>query len=1380
MEPAPRAAHAVSAQPDEVGPAAASRTWLRVLATCLGLLGLAFVQDPGLIAADTKLDLALDPGGFLSRAVHLWDDLGASGQLQNQAYGYLWPMGPFFLVGGWLDLPAWVVQRLWMALVILVAFVGAERLARAFGVRSDLAAILVGLAYALSPRMLTTLGPISIEAWPSAMAPWVLLPLVRGAVTGSPRRAALLSGLAVAMVGGVNAAATFAVLPLGVVWLLTRSPGPRRTSMMIWWPVFTALGTLWWLVPLFVLGQYSPPFLDYIESASNTTFSTTIFDALRGTSDWVPYVDSTWRAGNDLIRTPSLVIDSGAVLLLGLGGLMLPRNPHRSFLALAVLAGLVLVTAGHVGVVQGWTAPQLQELLDGPLAPLRNVHKFDPVIRLPLVLGLGLLVQAVLDRLRSTPANVGGPGAAPRINQHVLVGTAVLAVLGAAVPLLAGRVTPAGSFPEVPDHWSEAAAWLGDQPGAALLVPGSSFGEYVWGSPHDEPMQSLAGSRWAVRNAVPLTPAGNIRMLDEVERRLGQGRGSPALSAYLARAGFSHLVVRNDLARASDVPDPVLVHQAIAASPGLRRVATFGASVGGEAHLEDDDDNRVLINSGWQDEYPAIEIFAVTDYWSEAQTSAGTPIVVGGPEDLLDLVELDLLGDGPAVLAADTESGAAPGTVLLTDGLRATERHFGRVHDGASVTLADDDPRRMSKPIRDYRIDIDDRWSTTAAYEGGTPSASSSMSDANALGAVQPGQQPYAAVDGDPSTAWVSNLEDDEAAWWQLELESTTEVDSVRVTAGRSDTEVVRVRTAHSLSPSVTLEPGATRTVPVGDATDWLRVEDASGRPGHRMSLTEVQVPGTSVRRLLVLPALPDTWPAPDAIALRRVGDARTGCATVDRAVRCVAGREIAPEEAGTFERQVSLPASAAYTPTLTVRARPGNPLVTQLLDALPVGISASTAGVPDVRASALAAVDGNLGTAWTTSLPDFRPELRLSWLGVRRVRGIELEVSPDTAARLPERLQVRWPGGSTDLALDEDGSARFTPVRTDQLTLRVLDAEPVTSLDFDSRALPVPVGVSELRVRGLSYLPVALPRRAVRVPCGSGPRVVVDGTSYPTSVTASPARLYAGKAVPAQVCDSAPIYLAPGQHRIAVEATETLVGDSLVLESGSAADLGSTPAGLVREDPVSATVDPAGDGTLALRQNLNVGWVAVQDGQRLQSVQVDGWRQGWLLTSDEEVALTFAPDRTYRTGLALGGVAFVLLVVLLLVPQHRWGLVEAPAVGSARVPAVALILVATACGGLLSGWPGAIAAWVCLPLGAELARRAAGAGLVVLAGLMAPATIAYALRPWGDAGPWAGGIAWPHHLLVAACLLPLGFLLRRRHGGERLRKRRPGFSTSR
>ncbi|MDO9455305.1 alpha-(1-_3)-arabinofuranosyltransferase family protein, partial [Nocardioides sp.] len=370
---------------------------LRLAAACALLVGLAFVQDPGFIVPDTKFDLVSAPGDFLARALHLWDEEGAFGQVQNQAYGYLWPMGPFFAIGDLVGIPDWAVQRAWQALVLCVAFVGTARLGRALGVRSDAACLVAAAAYALSPRMLTTLGPISIEAWPSAVAPWVLLPLVVGATRGSPRRAAALSALAVAMIGGVNAAATFAVVPLGAVWVLTRTRGPRRRSLMVWWPTFTALGTLWWLVPLLLLGSYSPPFLDFIENSSVTTFPTTLVDALRGTSDWVPYIDSSSRAGNDLVTTGYLAVNSGVVLLVGFVGLLDRTNPHRRFLGLGLGIGVVMVTAGHVGAVDGWFASDVRVLLDGALAPLRNVHKFDPIIRLPLVLGLAWALDRVLS-----------------------------------------------------------------------------------------------------------------------------------------------------------------------------------------------------------------------------------------------------------------------------------------------------------------------------------------------------------------------------------------------------------------------------------------------------------------------------------------------------------------------------------------------------------------------------------------------------------------------------------------------------------------------------------------------------------------------------------------------------------------------------------------------------------------------------------------------------------------------------------------------------------------------------------------------------------------------------------------------------------------------
>ena len=72
-------------------------------------------SSPGLITFDTKLDLQFDPGGFLARSLSLWNGDSAVGGLQNQASGYLFPMGPAFLLGHALGVPMWVWERLWSA-----------------------------------------------------------------------------------------------------------------------------------------------------------------------------------------------------------------------------------------------------------------------------------------------------------------------------------------------------------------------------------------------------------------------------------------------------------------------------------------------------------------------------------------------------------------------------------------------------------------------------------------------------------------------------------------------------------------------------------------------------------------------------------------------------------------------------------------------------------------------------------------------------------------------------------------------------------------------------------------------------------------------------------------------------------------------------------------------------------------------------------------------------------------------------------------------------------------------------------------------------------------------------------------------------------------
>src|SRR6516164_6395709 len=248
--------------------------WVGWLACCLLLALLPFVTAPGDIIADSKLDLAVNPARFLARALSLWDPQ-QFGQLQNQANGYLFPIGPFFAFGRLAAVPPWILQRLWISAVLIAAFAGTARLAGRLGIGAPWTRAAAGFAYALSPMALTMLGEYSGEYLPQAMAPWIIIPLAGAAGTAAarPARAAARSAVAVALCSGTNAACTAAALLPAVIYILTR-PAGGRWRLLAWWAPAVVLATLWWSVPLALLAKYGVSFLPYTESASVTTSAT--------------------------------------------------------------------------------------------------------------------------------------------------------------------------------------------------------------------------------------------------------------------------------------------------------------------------------------------------------------------------------------------------------------------------------------------------------------------------------------------------------------------------------------------------------------------------------------------------------------------------------------------------------------------------------------------------------------------------------------------------------------------------------------------------------------------------------------------------------------------------------------------------------------------------------------------------------------------------------------------------------------------------------------------------------------------------------------------------------------------------------------------------
>ena len=886
-----------------------------------------------------------------------------------------------------------------------------------------------------------------------ALLPWVIVPLVSGSRWGSARRAAMRSGVAVLCMGGVNAAANLAVLPLPLLFLLTRGSGPRKRALTGWWLLAVLLASLWWLLPLALLGRYSPPFLDWIENAHITTTATSLVESLRGNSNWLALLTGPFGpqrpAGWWLATTPLAVVDTALVAALGLYGLARRDLPERRWLVLGLLAGLVGVTFGHLGALAPPVAGFENHLLDGVLAAFRNVHKFQPMVTLPLVLAaghvVGLLTSAAVGRTSSQV--FPRPAALGSLALVVLVGA------GMAMPALKGSLAPPGAYQSVPAYEQQAADWLGQHSGqgSVLVVPGSSFAELTWGTTQDDPLQALGKVDWAVRSAVPLTPAGTIRMLDAVQQRLATGTGSDGLATYLARAGVGFLLMRNDLAYGpADAPRPVLVHQAIDDSPGLELVARFGPDVGGSTT------DGVEADQGLEQSHPALEVYRVQPSVPPVQAIpvADSPRVLGGSESLLAMDDAGVFRGLPATAlgARDDRFG---GPLVVTDGLARRDRNFGQIDDSTSGVLAATEPSRSLGSVPDY-LPPDAGPPTTARYLSAQVTASSSASDVYALDGSRPYEQPYAGVDGSIGTQWVSNPGPSAVGQW-LELTFPQPIDVAGATLR------LGVDPGGAVPTTLTVSGASQRfTVTVTNAREVIQLPDLAATRTLRVSLSgesgggalqsfaigELSVPGVHVGRTLVTPAAPAGSEAA-AIVLTTADGAVTGCPRSGGQARCAAGLARPGEEGLGLDRTVDVGTSSEQLPvTAVVLPRPGEQL-DRLIDSGRTGlrVSASSSSVADPAGRPQAAADDDLSTGWTAAAGDPRPTLTVTLPKPLKVSSLHVLTAGALAASPPASVHVSAPGLEADAAVQANGLVVLPqPVVTRSLSVSLTVARPVQS----------------------------------------------------------------------------------------------------------------------------------------------------------------------------------------------------------------------------------------------------------------------------------------------------------------------------------------------
>ncbi|MFY9916966.1 MAG: alpha-(1-_3)-arabinofuranosyltransferase, partial [Mycobacterium sp.] len=1242
-----------------------SRRWLWLVAAVS--LALTFAQSPGKISPDTKLDLTANPLRFLARALDLWNSELPFGQAQNQAYGYLFPHGAFFLLGDILGLPGWVTQRLWWALLLTVGFWGLLRLAEALGIGSPGSRVIAAVAFALSPRVLTTIGAISSETLPMMLAPWVLLPVVsalRGAGgptaagQGTVRVLAARSALALALMGAVNAVATLTGCLPALIWWACHRPNRLWLRFTAWWALCAVLAITWWVVALVMLGRISPQFLDYIESSGVTTQWTSLTEVLRGTDSWTPFVAPDATAGASLVTGTVAVLATTLVAAAGLAGLSMRAMPARGRLITILLVGIALLAAGYAGGLGSPLAHAVQTFLDADGTPLRNVHKLEPLIRLPLVLGLAHLLGR-LPLPGSEPRREWMHAFAhPENDKRVAVGIVVLVALATGSSLAwTGRLTPPGAFDAIPPYWHQAAAWLdehnsGSPPGRVLVAPGAPFATQVWGTSHDEPLQVLGGSPWGVRDSIPLTPPQTIRALDSVQRLFAAGRPSAGLADTLARQGISYVVVRNDLdPETSRSARPVLVHRAIDGSPGLPKVAEFGERVG-PGTLP-----GFITDSGLRPKYPAVEIYRV----DAADALPGAPYLTdtdamarvdGGPEALLRLDERRRLLDqpplGPMLLTADAQRAGLPTPVVtVTDTPLARETDYGRVDDHSSAIRAEGDVRHTFNRVPDYPAG--DTPTVHGDWTGGRITVSSSAADSTALPNVAPATGPTAAIDGDTSTSWVSNALQSAVGQW-LQVDFDHPVTNATITVTPSATAVgaqvrrIEISTVNGTSTLRFDEAGKpmTAALPYGE-TPWVRITSVGtddGSPGVQFGITDFTVTQydasgfahpIELRHTVSVPGPPPN----SAVAQWDLGSellGRSGCADGPDGVHCAATMALSPEEPVNLSRTLTVPEPISVTPTVWVRPRQG-PNLADLIRQPGTARAEGDSDPIDVLGSVYAATDGDPRTAWTAPqrVAQFRtpPNLTLKLPSAREVSGVRLTPSSSTLPAHPRLVAIDLGDGPQVRSLDGDDAQTVTlrPKVTDTVKVSILDWDDVidrTALGFDQIKPPGLAEITALDAQGrpIDAADAARNRdRTVALPCGRGPIIAVAGQFVQTAIDTTVGALLDGDPVLARPCLPAPIALPAGQQELLVSPGAAFVVDGVQLVGPLGRQLPSAatmPAAVATWSSDRRDVDvPASQASriLVVPESINPGWTArTVDGAQLTPVTVNGWQQGWVV----------------------------------------------------------------------------------------------------------------------------------------------------------------------
>ena len=748
------------------------------------------LTHPGMVGADTKTYLYLDPIKLLKDAPYVWDAQIGLGTVTHQNIGYLFPMGPFYLFFDKIGAPDWVAQRLWLGTVLFSAAMGVRYLLRTLG-RTEVAparparpgwrafgpwAVLVAsLSYMLSPYILDYSARISVILLPWCALPWLIALAAKSVRHGGWKYPAWFA-FVVLLVGGINATALIMV-GLGpllwvahAVWIDREATGRQALAAMGRMGVLTLLTSLWWIAGLWAEGKFGLPVIRYTESYRTVAEVSNAPEVLRGLGYWFFYGNDKlgpWIEPSEDFTTHTWLLGLSYLLpILAFTAAALVRWRYRAyFIALIVFGGLTAV-ASHP-----WKAPSIFGLLfkefsktDSGLS-LRSTPRAVPLVILATAVFLGAGVDALGRRL-------------PRFAIPIAVGTCALIM--ANMPPMWNNTMVASNLerPEnVPGYWVDNARYLDSrgQDTRVLEIPGAEFASYRWGNTVDPILPGLMERPYVARELFTWGSPPSANLINALDRRYHEDTMDTEALAPIARLmAVGDVNVRSDMQyERYRIARPKALWQLIRSTPGLGTPAEFGPNdppnLAGPVQTMIDEVEQSTPPD--LPEPPRVAAFPVEDALPILRTeTAEQPLLMAADgEGLVDAASQRLVNPRQAIfysasLVKDQVNFdriySANADLMLTDTNRKRARRWGSLRENTGYTERAGETPLAFDPS-DQRLDVfpgagDDAYTVTQqrAVTGSNANATVTGTGYGNPITYTPDDRPTNALDGDPQTAW--------------------------------------------------------------------------------------------------------------------------------------------------------------------------------------------------------------------------------------------------------------------------------------------------------------------------------------------------------------------------------------------------------------------------------------------------------------------------------------------------------------------------------------------------------------------------------------------------------------------------------------------------